>query len=158
MDGAGLYLSGRRLRDAGGEMDEDTLGAAGLGGDFDAVHEGVDASEEGGGKRGWFFRFGRCLSFEDQLPLFLVGAEQTGSVGLFHIAFIQLDHLLGDVVQAVVQLGLKLSGSFFLPESIFLPDILGFSLETFFIRNAVPQGFLQDPTDLPDHGMGERSA
>ena len=57
VNGAGLYLSGGWLRNAGGQMDEDALGIAGPGCDFDAIHEGVDASEEGGGKRAWFFRF-----------------------------------------------------------------------------------------------------
>ena len=49
VDGAGLYLSGGWLRNAGGQMDEDALGIAGPGCDFNTVHEGIDASEEGGG-------------------------------------------------------------------------------------------------------------
>lgn len=95
MDGGGLDFSGRRLRDIGGKADEDALG-----GHVDGCDEGVDVGQEDGLERLFLFLLW-WMDVSDQLFLFPVGAEKTGSEVLVHVFFIQVDHVLGDGIQTV---------------------------------------------------------
>ena len=95
MDGIGLDFSGRRLRDVGGEADEDALG-----GHVDGRDEGMDVGQEDGLERLFFFLLW-WLDVSDQLFLFPVGTEKTVSEVLVHVFFIQVDHVLGDGIQTV---------------------------------------------------------
>ena len=136
VDGGGLDLSGGRLWDVGGEVNEDALG-----GHVDGCDEGVDVGQEDGLERLFLFLLW-WMDVSDQLFLFLVGAEKTGSEVLVHVFFIQVDHVLGDGIQTVFQNGGKLSGSMLLSESIFLSQGPDFPEEVFLVRDAVPEGLL----------------
>ena len=142
VDGIGLDFSGRRLRDVGGEADENALG-----GHVDGCDEGVDVGQEDGLERLFLFLLW-WMDVSDQLFLFPVGAEKTGSEVLVHVFFIQVDHVLGDGIQTVFQDGGELSGSMLLPESIFLSQGPDFTEERFLVRDAVPEGLLQDAGGL----------
>lgn len=152
MDGIGLDFSGRRLRDVGGEADENAIG-----GHVDRCDEGMDVGQEDGLERLFlFWLIGFHLA--DQILFFPVGAEKTGSEVLVHVFFIQADHVLGDGIQTVFQDGDKLSGSMLLPESIFLSQSPDFAQEVFLVRDAVPEGFLQDAGGLPGNVDREGSS
>ena len=84
VDGGGLDLSGRRLWDVGGEVNEDALG-----GHVDGCDEGMDVGQEDG-LEGLFFFLLWWMDVSDQLFLFLKGAEETGSEVLIHVFFIQV--------------------------------------------------------------------
>lgn len=142
VDGIGLDFSGRRLRDVGGQADEDAIG-----GHVDGCDEGMDVGQEDGLERLFFFLLW-WMDVSDQLFLFPVGAEKTGSEVLVHVFFKQVDHMLGDGIQTVFQDGGELSGSMLLPESIFLSHGPDFAEEVFLIRDAVPEGLLQDAGGL----------
>ena len=142
VDGGGLDLSGGRLWDVGGEVNEDALG-----GHVDGCDEGMDVGQEDV-LEGLLFFWVVWFHFADQLFLFPVGTEKTVSEVLVHVFFIQVDHVLGDGIQTVFQDGDKLSGSMLLPESIFLSQGPDFPEEVFLIRDAVPESLLQDAGGL----------
>lgn len=142
VDGIGLDFSGRRLRDVGGQVDEDAVV-----GHVDGCDEGMDVGQEDG-LEGLFFFLLWWMDVSDQLFLFPVGAEEPGSEVLVNVFFIQVDHVLGDGIQTVFQDGGELSGSMLLPESIFLSHGPDFAEKVFLVRDAVPEGLLQDAGGL----------
>ena len=142
VDSGGLDFSWRRLWDVGGQVDEDALG-----GHVDGCDEGMDVGQEDG-LEGLLFFWVVWFHFADQLFLFPVGTEKTVSEVLVHVFFIQVDHVLGDGIQTVFQNGGKLSGSMLLSESIFLSQGPDFPEEVFLVRDAVPEGLLQDAGGL----------